>query len=810
MKIKRIIVATTRFSISVVTAAMAYEQSVHEDFSHIALGTSASAQAYIQDNHIQELPGENADLKLAGILPAPVGWIERGAYAEDEGIKCFNHFFDPVYMKPLRFCFFTFGDQTWQWAATDKPAQRHWGLHEARLQQAWAIRAPTGKDRLEAYTKLFYTLGNVLHLVQDMAQPQHTRNDPHGPILGDPVPDIWHFFQPSSVYEKLSADPSWNALIDLGSYPSPTLSTVGTPLLYRDAWYRGSTRGLANFSNRNFVTVDTNLDRPVANGCLPASSGNRYDSPYAPASPRSLPATAVSIDDIDGNSHTVEVRYVPWRWEDHDVGTSGTNDHLSAFSIFDFDRWHWLDAANPTYSLDDSCYRSMAEALMPRAVGWSRAILDGFFRARVSATWEPVATGYDVKVRNESAYVMYDPKVSISMVVEPGSHRLLGDHDLLDFPFGTEYHGQPTAVGLPDLQPGEECTVHLAAEILSEILDADEDLADFERHVLVLSDMRLSEASSDEPVETDTVASLVVPADATRWDLAFTTREVVDGHESSYWGRISPDGTASSEISGVLYCCQAMARDTSRLVWGYDSLVFMNVSNSSTETFPLNGLTLTFDKHFSPDGRWLAAGALDASNFYIALFDAEAPDRQALYPLFPKSNWTYPSHFYESTLAWSGDSNYVALCTPDESHSSGTGGGILYRVDLSTGSVEEGPPCSRNRVSNTPQIFPAPFALSRTGSEIAFAAHDDAYSAIIFVTDWEGVSRRDLANLGYCDNFEIAWSPRGDLIAFGSWGFSGGPLAVIDADSGQTRILKNGRGDWRDHAHFYSLEWVWR
>src|SRR5690606_14585558 len=39
--------------------------------------------------------------------------------------------------------------------------------------------APTQAERNKYWATTFRALGDVVHLVQDMGQPQHTRNDPH-------------------------------------------------------------------------------------------------------------------------------------------------------------------------------------------------------------------------------------------------------------------------------------------------------------------------------------------------------------------------------------------------------------------------------------------------------------------------------------------------------------------------------------------------------------------------------------------------------------------------------------------------------
>ena len=57
--------------------------------------------------------------------------------------------------------------------------QNQFSLPDARVSQVRALTESSrdGRDRNTAL--LFRTLGHVIHVLQDMAQPQHTRNDPH-------------------------------------------------------------------------------------------------------------------------------------------------------------------------------------------------------------------------------------------------------------------------------------------------------------------------------------------------------------------------------------------------------------------------------------------------------------------------------------------------------------------------------------------------------------------------------------------------------------------------------------------------------
>ena len=62
------------------------------------------------------------------------------------------------------------------------------------------VVAPVQTDRKAYWATTFRALGDVVHLIQDMAQPQHTRNDPHSG-LGDLIRSWSHFTGHGSVYE---------------------------------------------------------------------------------------------------------------------------------------------------------------------------------------------------------------------------------------------------------------------------------------------------------------------------------------------------------------------------------------------------------------------------------------------------------------------------------------------------------------------------------------------------------------------------------------------------------------------------------
>src|SRR5262249_29413094 len=114
------------------------------------------------------------------------------------------------------------------------------GAPAVGVKQAYlaALTSPNAADRQQQAQQLFLSLGHVLHHLQDMAQPQHTRNDAHcdpgstiAGLIGCPFYGL--AYAPSS-YEAYVADPANNAASIVNSVPAhPTLPQVGGSTVFR-------------------------------------------------------------------------------------------------------------------------------------------------------------------------------------------------------------------------------------------------------------------------------------------------------------------------------------------------------------------------------------------------------------------------------------------------------------------------------------------------------------------------------------------------------------------------------------------------
>ncbi len=250
--------------------------------------------------------------------------------------------------------------------------------------------------RRYCWATMALSLGHVLHLLQDLSQPQHTRNDRHNPPLGQ----VWDFVKATDMsrrtYESYT---NWLATKgrDVGAtglegesyreyftanstlevpptsgYPIPRFTTpidyFTTRRLDADIRQR---RGLADFSNRNFVSEGTQF----SSYDLPGGSDLRVEqSPPLQIGSRVFREERKVWDVID----TVAPGY-------RDPVLAAYNGHLplSLTSL-----WRDFDAriGESKVVIPLAYYRAHAYVLLPRAVAYSTGLIDFFFRGKLEVS----------------------------------------------------------------------------------------------------------------------------------------------------------------------------------------------------------------------------------------------------------------------------------------------------------------------------------------------------------------------------------------------------------------------------------------
>jgi hypothetical protein len=372
------------------------------------------------------------------VLTVP-GWLMRGAVREDDSGKIFgvfgigasgepyddpyanfnrwcNHFFDPTKSEGNRKANFPCPD-TYQdapnWAVGSQNAfvdnsgpygvrRNHFTVQDAREAM---YRAVTGRKsdgggagaggndadfamRKSYWSTVFRSLGDVLHLNQDMAQPQHTRNESHAgigawaglSILGNPVFEKYMDARASgaasiSVYGTTVVP----APLSFGGYAPPRFTR------FSDYWSTapGQTfaggQGLADFSNRNFFTVGNNY------------GGTTYVYPQSVPELYSRITSTITVPGPVNKIYSTT----------HLVGTVSDTQAGGSHSARLTKESAWKDLTNntesvPAYTMDRGVFDDMAGLLMPRAVGYSAGLLDFFFRGKMKIELPEAGGAYGI------------------------------------------------------------------------------------------------------------------------------------------------------------------------------------------------------------------------------------------------------------------------------------------------------------------------------------------------------------------------------------------------------------------------------
>lgn len=242
-------------------------------------------------------------------------WMNRGAYLEDHPLyRPVNHFFDPFNGKGLTVAadvqFPLCNAYGWRadvWAIEPfLTTVNEWSVPRLRDEYARTVIGSNPGERNLALQNLFIGLGHLVHLVQDMAQPEHTRNDQHLWAFQDSEASIWEVWGDRNLQ---NAD---TAPVDFLGYPSVRLPDYAS-YFHTDHTENGrrAGKGMADYSNRNFVTQDTNYHDEAEWNC-PGFSNEwpkcaRYVEPRIEEAARRVLYDEAEVIMIDGVQTVVAV-----------------------------------------------------------------------------------------------------------------------------------------------------------------------------------------------------------------------------------------------------------------------------------------------------------------------------------------------------------------------------------------------------------------------------------------------------------------------------------------------------------------------
>lgn len=340
----------------------------------------------------------------------PTLWLRAGAELEDAGsnfnlskARFKNHFHNPLAgMEPALgagspggLTDMMSGESMLLWAqdaanqAGFEGGDWSWPTVREHYRRSLTTTNPAGRDMFMAMTYL--GLGYQMHLVQDTGQPDHVRNDAH-PIDGSGY--LWGFETWARKKPQLVDDYMTTSNKPLVNLTQPLLegySPVGRLMDTREYYKRGTpegsmAQGLAEYTNANFFSDGTIFAARYAH------DGSHY-FPY----PRREGTDVQSYFDGTKAPETVvgeDKKTVKGLWIAKTATEGQSIPHLVRIGAFaEFANFLLGEGENFYDCLfrDEVTYMDYAKELVPRAVGYSAAVIDYFFRGKVFI--EPTENG---------------------------------------------------------------------------------------------------------------------------------------------------------------------------------------------------------------------------------------------------------------------------------------------------------------------------------------------------------------------------------------------------------------------------------
>ncbi len=255
----------------------AYELQVHQRMSEHAfdscyLTTDLPAQLRIASDRI-------LNRKL------PIDWVAEGSRDEDNNlsvqvVRVRNHFYNPLTGRALTG---VTGNPAPDWALedADEISGQDYSMRDARDHFYKALTEQSPSTREDELRQTFYRIGHVIHLLQDMAQPQHTRDDFHAWAAIEHMISLGQF---PTVGEQMGTYEQYTDLVN-GSLPyggydpvygDADVTTFNTARKFftthdPDNAPSPGGKGIADYSNRGFVSAGRNFrELPLSFDLLPA------------------------------------------------------------------------------------------------------------------------------------------------------------------------------------------------------------------------------------------------------------------------------------------------------------------------------------------------------------------------------------------------------------------------------------------------------------------------------------------------------------------------------------------------------------
>jgi hypothetical protein len=357
------------------------------------------------NNYLKGYLGENFSNGLDSIVKdkTVLAWLQKGSNAEDHPIcRASHHFHNPR----LLWLQSQMNDTPWMNYACDiprysnitwatgytapppmgtktnvvvSPLYRRVSWDTAREYFYKALTCTTAADRENYFAKTFEAVGHVLHLLEDMAVPAHTRNDFQSHLFPNSATFLGGFFdryQPFEQYVKNNP----NLVVAASSVFSAFTNTRLTDFWDADR-YNGSNPstltniGLAEFSNANYFS-----DFTIPNNGT--TSEHFFPYPHLSSSNSSGPNYQICSYQF---MNVASVQYVSRTNKGPCPPTAVAADHFAVVSLLNTTSSSDINAIAHVW-LPDEVNKQYAEELLPRAIGYTAGLLNYFFRGQLGVS----------------------------------------------------------------------------------------------------------------------------------------------------------------------------------------------------------------------------------------------------------------------------------------------------------------------------------------------------------------------------------------------------------------------------------------
>lgn len=326
--------------------------------------------------------------------------IKSGAVLEDRAINSLHHFYDPVNggrgltlgrgQRKI-----TAGIASPNWIldtgvgiSISKLMGQRFSYPDSMKYFYRALTANQLSERNSNWGLMFRGLGHLIHHIQDMAQPQHVRNDQH---CDGTVSHFCFSLNNPSHFEKYTDLNRERILAATSTYPLPDF-----PLM-RQFWDNPAGTGLAEYVQSNFVSQGTNfsLDKTgtlvrhtdyLSPAPFPGASSTAEQLAVALQQASLAPGEADRImQGLDCQApHMCMLEFIPTLISDTAAGQqSQINPRASTLSFLD-DELQTNNSPQPFVTYNRLNFHAAYPFLFSRAIAYSAGMINHFFRGRLS------------------------------------------------------------------------------------------------------------------------------------------------------------------------------------------------------------------------------------------------------------------------------------------------------------------------------------------------------------------------------------------------------------------------------------------